>query len=444
MEKLEKLKQKTKTCFDKLITKIKNLKDVDVFKLGVIMLPFENFFFAPSSGWATITPIILFIYMIWNYKYLLDYFKKYKKYILIGVGVLVFNLFISIFTMFYIKNIINVMIPIVLGMTLLISFNIYYEKEKDLKKLSKLIINAYSIALIIGIIQFISIKLEMKFMYNIFDLIFKRNYFRYNRVQFFFTEPSFIGMHLFGVLLPYYLFTKEKNIIKLIITFSVLAIIFSSGVRVLLDIFVVSFILLISYMIRKKWIKQLLILPIIAIVAILIMYNSNYRVKQIIDKGIYADGSLASRYFRIQSSVYGYVENPFQTLIGFGMGNSILPLRDGYEKAKEQYKSTYVKEVNDLGNPNYYDDSVSYCLYIRFISEFGLLMFICVLIWIIDITKQSKMNYKYEYLLITAYLYLQFESYAFYALWIFILAMLHTRKDDGKEMIQWLKKLTKS
>lgn len=431
------MKKKVKNEFisKKLLKLIKSITDESIFKLAIIMLPFENFFFAPSKGWAAISPIILFIYMIINYKCVLEYIKNYNKYIMIGLCVLIVNLFISIFTMFNIKHIVSVMIPIVLGITLLISFNIYYEKEKNIKKISKLLIRSYSIALIIGFIQFISIKLEINFMYEFFDFLFKRNYFKYNRIQFFFTEPSFIGMHLFGVLLPYYLFTKEKKIIYLIITFAISSIIFSSGVRVLLDIFIVSIILLISYMIRRKMVKQLLIIPIVGLCALTFMYNHNYRVKQIVEKGIYADGSLASRYFRIQSSIYGYLKNPIQTLVGFGIGNSIVPIRDGYALAKEQYKSTYIKEVNDLGNPNYYDDSVSYCLYIRFISEFGLIIFILVLKWLIDITKNSKIKYKYEYLLITLYLYLQFESYAFYALWIYIIAMLQTQQKKKEELI---------
>ena len=123
------------------------------------------------------------------------------------------------------------------------------------------------------------------------------------------------------------------------------------------------------------------------------MSNYNYRVGQIVEKGIYADGSLASRYFRIQSSVYGYIKNPVQTLFGYGMGNSIIPLRAGYSLAKEKYVSSYVKEVNDLGNPDYFDDSVSY-----------------------------------EYFFVTLYLYLQFESYAFYALWLYVLAMLYSQR----------------
>ena len=34
-----------------------------IFLIGIFLLPFENFFFAPSFGWATVTPIIFAIYI---------------------------------------------------------------------------------------------------------------------------------------------------------------------------------------------------------------------------------------------------------------------------------------------------------------------------------------------------------------------------------------------
>ena len=197
----------------------KKINSEHVFKLAVLFLPFENFFFAPSSGWATITPIILFIYMLLNYKILFEYIKKYKKIFLICSCILFFNIILSLFMYFNLVKIINSMIPIVLGITILVSFNIYYQKEKDIKSLSNLIFYSYLVSFFIGVVQFLSIKLDLNFMDTFFNFIFKRSYFGYNRVQFFFTEPSFIGMHLFGVLFPYYMFTKEKKILGLIIAF---------------------------------------------------------------------------------------------------------------------------------------------------------------------------------------------------------------------------------
>ena len=41
-----------------------------IFYIAIFLLPFENFFFAPSSGWATITPIILAIYILLNLRVL--------------------------------------------------------------------------------------------------------------------------------------------------------------------------------------------------------------------------------------------------------------------------------------------------------------------------------------------------------------------------------------
>ena len=87
-----------------------------------------------------------------------------------------------------------------------------------------------------------------------------------------------------------------------------------------------------------------------------------------------------------------------------------------------------MREVRELGNPEFNDDSVTYCLYIRFISEFGLIFFIGVLWYLIKITRESDFKYKWPYLLSVMYIYLQFESYAFYSIWIYILCMCYTKK----------------
>lgn len=410
---------------------MKNLKKIDndiIFKIAIFLLPFENFFFAPSSGWATLTPIILFVYILLNLKEMITCIKKHKKILIFFIIGILLSFIDYIFAGYNFKNTINSLIPLGLGFTIFCSFDIYYSKNRTINKLIKPLCIAYSLSLIIGIIEFITIKGNIRFLYEFFDLIFKRNYLELDRIQFFFTEPSFIGMHLFGVLLPIYFISKNKRIMYLIIAFGISSIIFSSGVRILLDICVVGVILLVYYLISRKKYKLLLLIPVVFIASILFLYNSNYRVKQIIDNGIYADGSLATRYFRIQSTVYGYVEDPVQTIFGYGLGNSIVPLRAGYDKAIKTYKSTYLDEVIGLGDQNFSDDSVSYCLYTRFISEFGIIMFIIAIVYVLKITKNSEFKYKYPYLLITLYLYIQFESYAFYSLWLFILVMLYTKR----------------
>lgn len=401
-----------------------------IFLIGIFLLPFENFFFAPSAGWATITPIIFAIYIIFNVdlKNIKNEIKKNKKIGYFLLASFVFNILAYLIVGINIKNVINAIISIGLGFVSLISMSIYYNKNKNLDKVIKMVLISYTITLIIGFIEFLTIKFDIDVFYSFFDMIFKRNYLKNDRVQFFFTEPSFIGMHIFGILLPLYLFTKNKKLLSLIITYVIASLLFKSGVRIIIDIVVVAVIFIIYKIINKRKYILLIVLPIILTLTVTIGYNTNYRIKKIIDDGIYADGSLASRYFRIQSSVYGYINDFPQVLIGYGVGNSLIPLRSGYEQAMKEYKSSYVREMEELGNPEFNDDSVSYCLYIRFISEFGLIFLVLVMYYLIKITKESSFKYKWPYLLMVLYIYLQFESYGYYAIWIYILAMYYTKK----------------
>lgn len=401
-----------------------------IFKLACFLLPFENFFFAPSSGWATIAPLILCIYVLMNFKIVFNSIYKYRKiFIFFSVGI-IFTLIIFLFTSYTITNFISALISLALGLVCLLSFDIYFiQRKNNVENIVKVLLFSYYIALIIGWIQYVTVRFNITKLIDIFNLIEKRSYIIYGRVQFTFTEPSFIGMHLFGILLPIYFYTRNKNIIKLIIMFSISSIIFGSGVRVLLDILVVTSILLISK-INFKNIKNIVILifiPIVILYSFYWMYENNYRIRQIVDKGVYADGSLASRYFRVNASIKGYRKSVNRLCIGYGMGNSLTPLKDGYFEAVNEYKSNYLDEVIELANPDFNNDSVSYCLYIRIISEFGIFMFMILMYYLIFLSIRSKNKMCKIHLIIVLYLYLQFESYAFYAIWIYIVFTYNNR-----------------
>lgn len=49
-----------------------------IFKIGIFLLPFENFFFAPSSGWATISPLVFVIYILLIFKMAIKGIYKYR------------------------------------------------------------------------------------------------------------------------------------------------------------------------------------------------------------------------------------------------------------------------------------------------------------------------------------------------------------------------------
>ena len=74
--------------------------------------------------------------------------------------------------------------------------------------------------------------------------------------------PSFIGMHIFGILLPLYLFSIDKKVLALIIAYSILSVVFKSGVRIIIDIAVICAIFGLYYIISKKKYALLIVLTI--------------------------------------------------------------------------------------------------------------------------------------------------------------------------------------
>lgn len=251
------------------------------------------------------------------------------------------------------------------------------------------------------------------------------------RVQFTFTEPSFIGMHAYGVLLPIYLITKNKNLLYELIILVLLSLVFGSGLRILLDTMVVICIYLID---KFKNSKKVIMIFILAIPIIFIsgkftynyLYDNNARFRNIINNGSNGDASAASRWFRIDASMNGYKNNLPHFIFGYGMGNSTLAIRDGYYDALLNYTNSFTSEVRRLEYS--YDDNASYSMYIRLISEYGIIWTLLLLLFIGKLFINSKFKHRLLLLLVTAYLYVQFDSLGFYSLWLCILILYYTSK----------------
>lgn len=400
-----------------------------IFYVGVALLPFENFRFAPSAGWATFSPIFFAFYLIFNFKLVSRFIVRYRKIFLFFIFAVILGTITGFCFNMNFKDYIGSFIPLILGASCLLSFSIFYSKNKKLDKVINLLVISYSICFMIGLFEFLAIKLNNYPIVNFLQSISARDYISQGRVQFFFTEPSFVGMHLFGVLLPLYWITRRKDLLFIMLAFGAGSILFQSGVRVVVDIAVVAILYFTFLILRHNKAKFIPLILLILGLGFSYAYNSFPRINQIVNQGVYADGSLASRYFRMETSVIGYRNTFPAVLSGFGLGNSMYPMRSGYEEAKEHYDNKYTKEVEEIGGLNTHDDSASYSLYTRFISEFGLIMFIIALIYLINITDRSTFPQKWLYFSIVLYLYLQFESLGFYALWLFIIVMINTKGD---------------
>ena len=136
------------------------LKTEIFFYIGLALLPFENFYFAPSAGWGTISPLFFLVYILFNYKILLNHIIKYWKifaffFVAVTLG--------SITAFFYktpVKSYIDSFVPLVLGATTLLTISIYRAKEKSLRKVVNILVISYSICIVIGLFEFFAVKLD--------------------------------------------------------------------------------------------------------------------------------------------------------------------------------------------------------------------------------------------------------------------------------------------
>ena len=175
-----------------------------LFKLAVFLIPFDNLFFAPSTGWATISPLLFFVYVFFNIKYLGIVLRlEINKVIFISFCV-IYSFFLYLFNGINISNVIDSLMTLLLGICFYFALIIRYkllgnDKIKDLK----ILLAGYTISFIYGLIKYIALEFNLSFILSFFNMIEKRYY---DRVSFAFTEPSFISVHIFGVLLLIYTF----------------------------------------------------------------------------------------------------------------------------------------------------------------------------------------------------------------------------------------------
>lgn len=398
-----------------------------VFKIGLFLIPFENFFFAPSTGWAAIAPIVFFLYLLFNFNIFIKTLKKNYKLVIFIIVMIILGLVNSIIFKTLASNIIDTFRTIVLGVTFYFSLCVRYEIcNKDIKKDFQYLFWGYFISSFVGIFQWIAYEYTITKFIEIIKLLSKRVYF--NRPQFCFTEPSFGSAHFYGINLIIYLYFKKNNIqitkLQKYVTFifPLLGIILSKSSRIILDTLIVISVLVFYKILQIKKIKVriLLIFSLVFFSLNVVFFKDTFidilgkkdpRLEKILEQGIYADTSLASRYFRINASIKGYKKSIENVVLGYGIGNAYYPMILGYDEAKKEYKNENTWEIDLLKTS--VNETSMFCGYIRVISEFGILFLILILV-----NLYSK-KYKLEYLILL-YIYIQYDSYAFYSIWLYL------------------------
>lgn len=413
-----------------------------IFLIGVFLVPFDNWIFAPSAGWASISP---YFFMLSFLLAMLEMPQQTEQFIiwlikrttLVILPLMLTSLIAYVLLGFSYKLFLITSVKVFLGVCFLGCLFLFYEiYDGWYKSIAVALICGYSLSVLFGVVQWISLSVGFE-ANTFFKFISARNY--NDRVQFSFTEPSFTSAHIYGVLLPYIfifiscydrlLFNYIRVLFALIVLFLTISVITSSSLRLVADSVLILLVLLLILPSRMK-LKAILFFFILSLsIAPLLPKSMTDRLTNVfsMSENEVVDISAAVRKFRIDSALNGYSNNPYAVLFGFGFGNSSIAMEEGFD-------STYSKLLvssSEIDNLKTSPDGLTYSLPVKILVEHGLVGLL--LIYLILFRKTHKFLYL-TFIAISA----QFDSYAFYTLWIYIFAV-HNNLGRDSNIVDYFK-----
>lgn len=283
------------------------------------------------------------------------------------------------------------------------------------------LVSVYWAAFAVGVVQWAGVQWHVRGIEQFFARLLYRSY-TGTRPQFLFAEPSYIGMHLFGVLLPVYWLTRDRRLAVLIPVFACGAITMGAGTRIVVDTVVAGVLWLIADInFRRRGAAMAMVggLSAAAVGALAAVFLDP-RLNRLASDGLLkGDGSMSARIFHMLAPAWAWKHDLLHTLFGWGAGNISTAVRTGYWGARRWYDARgglVTQEIRGLVNPPV--DTFTMSAYVSFVTEFGALalglLALLVVVW-------TSVNHAWTrgtvcWLVLVAYLYVQFEAYAFYAL----------------------------
>jgi len=412
---------------------------VNFFYMAVFLIPFDNLVIAPSAGWAAISPLLFFLSlgMLKYEKRELLMFQKRNVNIVLSVIVVTGSYFI--FYQPYINLLVTSFASLVLGFTFYLSMKAFVVYGSvSYTKFIRLLGWGYLASIAYGVVNYLFHEIGFGVGVSFFEIIEKRYYFA--RYSLSYTEPSFASMHVFGVLLPIVLLSfvaLNKKLITQVDFYFIVKVFFLQvltclmivdSVRFKVDTLVVFAVMTLFLLYSKKIkIKLLFFVGLISAISLLILtfnYIDPYsRLGGIIHSdnllmALNVDASLSSRFFRVVALYDGLIAEPFNALFGYGLSNAHIPFNLGYNFAYGLHENSFDVEILKLGEAV---DDQYFNMHLRVIAEYGLIIWAGAIFLLFN-------RYLVPVYLLILYLYLQFDSYAFYSLWLYLILLLVFKK----------------
>lgn len=387
-----------------------------VFYIGIALIPFDNLQFAPSRGWATVSPYFFLLsallFFLGQPGVFVRLIKNRRATTLMAASMVsALSLFAYFFANIHLNSLLFSYIKLSLGFSFLVC--LYYVGLRNpywMVKAAKILLASYFVAFAAGLNQWLKLLVLAPYLVP-YEKIFERFY--PDRIQYTFTEPSFTSLHAIGVLvfvglmLPKQEVQLRKMLWGLAACFIALTAISGSSLRMLLDVALVGGLFFFATPFQKKW--KIVILAALAVAAFL--SYAPERIFNRLEKVFAADGirdtSGQIRKFRIDAALGALYVRPEGILIGYGFGNAGAAISDGYNialaKIDMEYDSLRVLKEDPDG---------VYSLPVKIFVEHGIFGTLLLLICIYDRNRRYL-------LLFTLLVYTQFDSYAFYSLWLY-------------------------
>lgn len=260
----------------------------------------------------------------------------------------------------------------------------------------RILIASYWFSFGVGVVQWLSIHLHVKPLTDYFAHLMYRQYINGSSVwgggrpQFLFAEPSYIGMHLFGVLLPLMWLMRgrdriyAKRLRNLIVVYAIGAVLMQAGTRIVLDSVAA---LLVAIIVHNLWcdkkqrvrgIAQLLGAAMLGLLGVL----ADSRLSSIAENGAEGDGSFFARIYQSLDPICGLFAHPWTVLTGYGAGNIINAVWAGAKHAGRLLNSLGMNGSAAVGFATGMNaDTVwTMCAYTSVIAEYGLIGLVLLVI----------------------------------------------------------------
>ncbi|MBW3078101.1 hypothetical protein [Bifidobacterium simiiventris] len=404
--------------------------------LAVIMLPVDGTVVGPYAPfWTPISPWLFLAYAVANWRDLPRVYRRFREWMLLPAVLVVLSAPGWATFAFHPVPALTSLMAVVCALACLASLDIALRcKRLPWQGLLRALIAAYWFAFAVGVVQWLGIRLHLGSVKSYFTHLMAREYITSTshwgggRPQFLFAEPSYIGMHLFGVLLPLLWVIRSRDSIyrkrlrDLIVVFAAGSVVMGAGVRIILDSLVALIVVIVERVHwrqrsqRNRGIAALAGTMLLGAVSIAL----NSRLNSIAANGMDGDGSFYGRIWQSLGPICGLLRHPLYILTGYGAGSIADATHAGARDAVRLLGSLHLNTASPVAwYRSMTADSIwTMSAYTSFLTEYGLVglaLVMGLLAWRITARRMWTKTVICWFVLV-AYLYVQFEGYAFYAI----------------------------